>query len=75
MTRKFLLYASLSCALSSSAQDLQQLMQQAMQKQGGGQVSVEENNDPYEPLGFTGSCRMEVHSFKNGQEQKDSPMH
>ena len=69
-----LLAATLFLATTSSAQDLQQLMQQAMQKQGGGQVRVEENNDPYEPLGFTGSCRMEMHSFKNGKEEKDSPM-
>ena len=75
MRLPIVLSASLLFASTTQAQDLQQLMQQAMQKQGGGQVSVEENNDPYEPLGFTGSCRMEVHSFKNGQEQKDSPMH
>jgi hypothetical protein len=36
-------------------------------------VTIEENNDPFEPLDFTGSYRMVIHSYKNGSEQKDSP--
>ncbi|MCB0771272.1 MAG: DUF4412 domain-containing protein [Flavobacteriales bacterium] len=38
-----------------------------------GGVSIEENNDPFEPLDFTGSYRMVIHSHKNGSEVKDSP--
>lgn len=39
----------------------------------GGNVTIEENTEPFEALDFTGSYRMVVHSYKNGSEQKDSP--
>lgn len=57
------------------AQSMEELMKKAMEQQGGqNKVTVEENKDPFVPLTFTGSYRMEVHSFKNGKEEKDSPM-
>ncbi|MBK6541199.1 MAG: DUF4412 domain-containing protein [Flavobacteriales bacterium] len=48
---------------ASSAQDYEQLMRAHMQPQG---ITMEPNNDPYEPLDFTGSFRMEIEIFKNG---------
>lgn len=75
--KKFLLL--LSAALihpASQAQTLQEMMEQASdaaQKKGESRVRVEENLDPLPPLGFTGSMRMEVRSYINGSEQKDSP--
>jgi len=64
---------------TSPAQNLQELMNKAMQQQGGQpasetQVTIEENQDPFVPLTFTGGYRMEIHSFKNGKEEKDSPV-
>ncbi len=38
-----------------------------------GQVKVEDDNDPFVPNTFTGSFRMEMHSFRNGVEDKDGP--
>lgn len=65
----------LSALLASTvhAQSLQDLMNAA----GGGQnkVTIEEDKTPYKPLGFTGSYRWEIHSYKNGTPEKDSPMH
>lgn len=51
-------------------------MKAAMEKagaQGSGQVSITENTDPFKPLDFTGTFNMEMHSFKNGKAEKDSP--
>lgn len=58
------------------AQSMQELMQAAMEeagKNGGAQVSITENTDPFVPLDFTGTFNMEMHSFKNGKAEKDSP--
>lgn len=38
-----------------------------------GQIKVEDDNDPFTPNSFVGSFRMEMHHFKNGKENKDSP--
>ncbi len=57
------------------AQSVEELMKAAMQEAGknGGGVSIVENTDPFTPLDMTGTFRMEMHSFKNGKEEKDSP--
>ncbi|MBK8339980.1 MAG: DUF4412 domain-containing protein [Flavobacteriales bacterium] len=53
-------------ATAGVGQSYEQLMQARMQQQG---ITMEPNNDPYEPLGFRGSFRMEVEMFKDGQAQ------
>ncbi len=37
-------------------------------------VTLVDDNDPYVPNTFTGSFRMETHLFRNGVEEKQSPM-
>jgi hypothetical protein len=57
------------------AQSMEELMRKAMEQQGGQQkITIEENKDPFVPLTFTGSYRMEVHTYKSGKEEKDSPV-
>ncbi|MEZ4806939.1 MAG: DUF4412 domain-containing protein [Flavobacteriales bacterium] len=80
MRTLILLSLSLSItAPQASAQSLEEMMKKAMegQQQGangtGTGVTVEENTAPFVPLGFTGSYRMEVHQFRNGVEEKESP--
>ncbi len=73
-----LVLPALLLSIGTQAQSLQDMMNQAMQKQGqqpAGEatVTIEENQDPFVLLSFTGSYRMEVHTFKNGKEEKDSP--
>jgi hypothetical protein len=73
-----LLPLALALTLGTQAQSLQDIMNKAMQQQGqqpAGEtkVTIEENKDPFTPLTFTGSYRMEVHTFKNCKEEKDSP--
>ena len=71
-----LLLAAALLQVPTQAQTLQELMEQASdaaQKKGESRVRVEQHLDPLPPLGFTGSMRMEVRSFTNGNEQKDSP--
>ncbi|MBK7111166.1 MAG: DUF4412 domain-containing protein [Flavobacteriales bacterium] len=69
-----------SVGQNTHAQSLEELMKRAMEQSqqsaggGAGSVTIEENNDPFEPLGFTGSYKMEVHNYKSGKEDKDSPM-
>lgn len=66
---------ALLATVNLPAQSMEELMKKAMEQQGGqNKVTVEENKDPFTPLNFTGSYRMEVNSFKNGKEEKDSPM-
>jgi hypothetical protein len=61
-------------AANLSAQSMEELMRKAMEQQGSEQkLSVEENRDPFVPLTFTGSYRMEVHTYRNGKEENDSP--
>ncbi|MDX9751012.1 MAG: DUF4412 domain-containing protein [Flavobacteriales bacterium] len=67
-----LLTALLLSAATLHAQSLQDLMKAAGQKE---KVTVEEDNTPFKPLGFTGSYRWEIHSYKNGTPEKDSPTH
>lgn len=43
-------------------------------KEGNTQVTIEENDEPFSPTGFTGSYTMEIHSYKKGVEEKGSPM-
>jgi hypothetical protein len=75
MKRLFLPLLALLATVNLPAQSMEELMKKAMEQQGGqNQVTVEENTDPFTPLTFTGSFRMEVHSFKNGSEEKDSPV-
>lgn len=71
MKKTTLLLISAIVAGNLQAQSLEDLMKAAGQNN---KVTVEENNDPFQPLGFTGSYRMEVHSYKGGAEEKDSPM-
>lgn len=68
-------------ALPLSAQtDIQQKMLERMQKNKSGneakapEVKVEDDNDPFIPNQFTGSFRMEMHQYKNGKEEKGSPV-
>ncbi len=75
MKRLLLPLITLFATVNLPAQSMEELMKKAMEQQGGqNKVTVEENKDPFTPLTFTGSYRMEVHSFKNGSEEKDSPM-
>lgn len=39
-----------------------------------GDIKVVDDNDPFEPNTFIGSFRMEMHSFQDGVETKESPM-
>lgn len=39
------------------------------------QVKMVDDNDPFTPNQFEGSFRMEMHSYTNGVEQQDSPVH
>lgn len=66
---------------NTHAQSLEEMMKKAMEQSqqnaaggAGAGMTIEENTDPFEPLGFTGSYRMEIHQFKNGTEEKESPM-
>jgi hypothetical protein len=75
MKRLFLPLLALLATVNLPAQSMEELMKKAMEEQGGqNKVTVEENTDPFTPLTFTGSYRMEVHSFKNGSEEQDSPV-
>lgn len=38
-----------------------------------GQMKPVENDTPFEPTGLVGSYRSEIHSYKNGKEEKGSP--
>lgn len=68
------LATSLLFASTAHAQSLEEMMNAAMKEAGKGtEVSITENTDPFVPLDFTGSYRMEMHSFKNGTAEKDSP--
>jgi hypothetical protein len=71
-TPTLLLTALLYCSATLHAQSLQDLMNAAGQNS---RVTIEEDKTPYKPLGFTGSYRWEIHSYKNGTPEKDSPMH
>lgn len=75
---KRILLSLLSVSVLSAgiqAQSMEELMKAAMQEAGknGGGVSITDNTDPFTPLDMTGTFRMEMHSFKNGKEEKDSP--
>lgn len=68
------LATSLLLTSSAHAQSLEEMMNAAMKEAGKGtELSITENTDPFVPLDFTGSYRMEMHSFKNGTAEKDSP--
>jgi len=58
---------------SAYSQSIEEIMNAAMKEAGAGQPSIVENTDPFVPLDFTGTFRMEMHSFKNGKAEKDSP--
>lgn len=77
MKRILLSLLSVSLLIAGiQAQSMEELMKAAMEeaaKNGGAGVSIKENTDPFVPLGMTGTFRMEMHSFKNGKEEKDSP--
>ncbi|MBL7964156.1 MAG: DUF4412 domain-containing protein [Flavobacteriales bacterium] len=82
MRLPLLLLALCSLHLSLAQIDMNKLLQQRSQQQqgqgappaDGATVSVEEDNDPYVPNTFIGSFRMEMHTYKNDKEEKDSPM-
>lgn len=68
MRLSFLFLACATLSTSWAQIDLSKIMQQ----QSGG-VKVEEDTSPFVPNTFIGSFTMEMHSFKNGQEDKNSP--
>lgn len=75
MKRFLLPLLALLATVHLPAQSMEELMKKAMEQQAGqNKVTVEENKDPFTPLTFTGSYRMEVHTYTNGAEEKDSPM-
>ena len=65
----------LACTLyGAQAQvDMNSLLQQAQAGKVAG-VSMVEDTDPFTPNTFIGSLRMEVRTYTNGTEAKDSPM-
>lgn len=73
---------TLLLAAPASAQvDINKMIQERMQQQGqNGQpgtpsgISVQEDTDPFVANDFVGSFRMELHHFKDGVEEKGSPM-
>ena len=71
-TAHFLLPIFLAVPVTLSAQkpDLNALIQQGAM----GGVTMVEDNDPFEPNEFIGGFTMVMHSYKNGNEDKDSPM-
>ncbi len=77
MTRSILFaFAALSLAGTTLAQsDMNALIQEHMAKAGApGGMHIEEDTDPYVPNAFTGSFTMEIHSYTDGVEDKQSPM-
>jgi hypothetical protein len=69
-----LLLSSTLCANTATAQvDIGSLMQQGGANALGG-VTIVEDTDPFVPNQFIGSFRMEVRTYENGEEAKDSPM-
>ncbi|MCB0794504.1 MAG: DUF4412 domain-containing protein [Flavobacteriales bacterium] len=73
--RSLLLTATMLCTVAMNAQDLEQLMRQALENGGKpAGITFEKDDTPYEPLGWTGSFTMEVHSFKDGAEEEHSPI-
>lgn len=64
------LLVSLALPIAAHAQSLHDLLNAAGAK---GKAPVQEDNTPFKPLGFTGSYRWEIHTYKNGTEEKDSP--
>jgi hypothetical protein len=76
MKRLILPLLGLLTTVNLSAQSLEELMNAAMKEAGtgsGSEISITENTDPFVPLKFTGTFRMEMHSYKNGTEEKESP--
>lgn len=59
--------------------DINKMIQERMAKQGsagqpgGGDVKVEDDNDPFVPNTFLGSFRMEMHHYDGQTEKKNSP--
>jgi hypothetical protein len=79
MTRYALSFLAVIWICSSTqAQSLQEMMNKAMEEQakngGGQQMTFEENTDPFTPLNFTGSYRMEVMTYEADGPTKESPM-
>jgi hypothetical protein len=72
MNKPLLLSAALMLGAITHGQSLEDMMKMAGGDKGG-KVTVTESQQPFTPLTFTGSYRMEVNSFKNGTEEKDSP--
>lgn len=64
------LLVSLALPIAAHAQSLHDLPNASGAK---GKASVQEDNTPFKPLGFTGSYRWEIRMYKNGTEEKDSP--
>jgi hypothetical protein len=59
-----------------SAQSLGGVMEKGQQQttdQAGAPASEVANTDPFAPLGFTGSYRIELRTYHNGVEQAESP--
>lgn len=75
MHRILTLSLGLATLITASAQvNMNSIMQKAQGNQGGGaSVSFEEDKSDFVPNKFIGSFQMEVHSYKNGVEEKDSP--
>lgn len=78
MERILLTIAVLAASLAPGhAQTLQEILEKASEhitKSDDTRITIEENNDTFTPLGFTGSMRLEIRTWKNGAEDKESPM-
>lgn len=73
--------ALLSIPAISQTEAQQQAIERLQQNRGSmgmgmgmGDMKVVDDNDPFEPNTFIGSFRMEIHTFKNGEESKEGPM-
>lgn len=66
---------SLSTPASLSAQvDINKMIQERMEESGQGKAKIEDDTDPFVPNMFSGSFRMEMHSYQGEAEQQNSPM-
>lgn len=71
--------ALLSISAIAQTEAQQQAIERLQQNRGSmgmgmGDMKVVDDNDPFEPNTFIGSFRMEIHTFKDGEESKDGPM-
>lgn len=82
MRTSITLFSLLSVLVASAQVDINKMIQDRMKQQDGGQpgstgtpggTTMQDDNDPFVPNEFSGSFRMEMHHYKNGEEAKHSP--